>query len=276
MATIEHRWNELLTAWLGWLTLRGLSPETIRLRGEHMRFVAYYSHTTAPDELTEDGIRALFADREWSPAYRKSMRESVCSFYGWAVRSGALTADVSAALPAVRPITPRPRPAPDHVWAHLVAHAGPRELLMARLAAEAGLRRAEVAKVHADDLCADDLGWSLIVHGKGDKQRVVPINDDLGADISALPRGWVFPSRKGGHMSEREVGRLVSRLMPEGWSMHKLRHRYATRGYAATRNLRAVQLALGHASVATTERYTAVTTPEVRAVSEAAARKEAS
>ena len=48
-------------------------------------------------------------------------------------------------------------------------------------------------------------------------------------------------------------------------------HRYASRGYAATRDLRAVQEALGHASVATTQRYTAVTRSEVRAVSEAAA-----
>ena len=58
--------------------------------------------------------------------------------------------------------------------------------------------------------------------------------------------------------------------MPPGWSAHKLRHRYATRGYAVTRNLRAVQVALGHASVATTQRYTATTEPEVRAVAEAA------
>ncbi len=53
--------------------------------------------------------------------------------------------------------------------------------------------------------------------------------------------------------------------------MHKLRHRYASKGYAGTGNIRAVQEALGHASVATTQRYTAVTSREVRAVSEAAA-----
>jgi len=64
---------------------------------------------------------------------------------------------------------------------------------------------------------------------------------------------------------------VISRLMPDGWSMHKLRHRFATRGYAGTGNLRAVQEALGHASVATTQRYTAISSREVRSVADAAA-----
>ncbi|OBK04066.1 recombinase XerD [Mycolicibacterium fortuitum] len=47
--------------------------------------------------------------------------------------------------------------------------------------------------------------------------------------------------------------------------MHTLRHRFATRAYRATRNLRAVQMLLGHASVATTQRYLAVDDDEIRA-----------
>ena len=47
--------------------------------------------------------------------------------------------------------------------------------------------------------------------------------------------------------------------------MHTLRARFATRAYRGSRNLRAVQLRLGHASIATTERYTAVDDDEMRA-----------
>lgn len=83
--------------------------------------------------------------------------------------------------------------------------------------------------------------------------------------------GYLFSGQIDGHISPGHVGVLLSRLMPAGWSMHKLRHRYATRGYAGTGNLRAVQEALGHASVATTQRYTAVSSAQVRAVTEAAA-----
>lgn len=143
---------------------------------------------------------------------------------------------------------------------------------MARLAGEGGLRRAEVAAVHTDDLITDADGYVLIVHGKGGKQRSVPITDSLAAEILAASPGWLFPVKRNPstHVSAEYVGTLVSDCMPQGWSMHKLRHRYATRGYAATGNLRAVQEALGHASVATTQRYTAVTARDVRSVSEAA------
>jgi hypothetical protein len=150
---------------------------------------------------------------------------------------------------------------------------------MARLAGEAGLRRAEVAQAHRDDLIADRGGWSLIVKGKGGKQRVVPLTDDLAEEIrdykgvdqaDTLAAGYLFPGKVDGHISVVYAGQLISVLMPPGWSMHKLRHRAATRGHAGTGNLRAVQEFLGHASVATTQRYVAVSRADVRRVSEAA------
>jgi integrase/recombinase XerC len=114
-------------------------------------------------------------------------------------------------------------------------------------------------------------GWSLIVVGKGNRQRVVPITQDLAAEIACYRgHGYLFPGQIDGHMSPEWVGAVLSRLMPPGYTAHKLRHRFATRGYAGTHDLRAVQEALGHASVATTQRYTAVSSREVRLVSEAA------
>ena len=58
---------------------------------------------------------------------------------------------------------------------------------------------------------------------------------------------------------------IISRLMPAGFTMHTLRHRFATRAYRGSRNLRAVQCCSGHASVAATEEYTAVDDDEIRA-----------
>lgn len=211
-------------------------------------------------------LRGLFAAQSWSLEYRKSMRASAMSFC-----THHRLCDGEDCLPAVRSASPRPRPVTDELWRTLTAQTSGRVRLMIRLAGEAGLRRAEVAGLHTDDLTPEADGWSLIIKGKGGKQRIVPISDELAAELQELPRGYVFPSRKGdGHLQPESVGRIVSRLMPPGWSMHKLRHRAATRGHAGTGNLRATQEFLGHASVATTQRYVAVSSRDVRAVSEAA------
>ena len=267
-------WEKPITAWVGWLRAAGASAETLRVRRGIIRSMA--RHLPAPRQVTTELLVAIVAARKWSNDHRRNTRTTLVGFFTWAVQHGITDHNPAAGMPAVPESTPKPRPATDRIWAELLAAAPPRERLMARLAGEAGLRRAEVAKVHRDDLIEDLSGWSLIVHGKGGKQRTVPITDSLADAIRThsagySPDGFLFPGQIDGHISPNRVGVLISRLMPEGWSMHKLRHRYASKGYAGTGNIRAVQEALGHASVATTQRYTAVTSREVRAVSEAAA-----
>jgi len=92
----------------------------------------------------------------------------------------------------------------------------------------------------------------------------VPIGDDLAAAIAGADE-WLFPGDEDGHLSPRWVGKLMAGALPDHWTAHTLRHRFATRAYRGSRNLRAVQTLLGHSSVATTERYTAVDDAEVRA-----------
>lgn len=70
---------------------------------------------------------------------------------------------------------------------------------MIRLAAECGLRRAEIAQVSGDDIVDDMVGRPLIVHGRGDKQRTVPLPDGLAAVIECA-NGYVYPGRWGGHV----------------------------------------------------------------------------
>jgi integrase len=269
---LPELWESALRDWRGHLRLQGMSEATIKVRVDHVRSIARNTDTAGPGELTTHALVAVCTARPWSAEHRKALRSSLQGFYRYCMAAGLAETDVSDALPKVRPSTPCPRPATDDIWADLLAAAAPRERLMARLAGEAGLRRAEVARAHRDDLVADGHGWSLIVHGKGGKQRVVPLTADLAATIQAhCTAGFLFPGRVDGHASVPYVGQLISKLMPAGWSIHKLRHRYATHGFAGTGNLRAVQEALGHTSVATTQRYVAVSRMDIRAVSEAAA-----
>jgi len=271
--SLPPAWEAAVDGWLTWLIAAGTSQATRRTRRSHIRMVAREVGTPGPRQVTGPDLLAILGRPGYSIEHRRGLRASLGSFYRWGVVSGLLDEDPTVTLPPVRAAVGAPKPATDEIWKHILSTADERTRLMARLACEAGLRRAEVACVHSDDLVNGIDGAELIVHGKGNKQRVVPITVTLAAEIAkATPfGGFLFPGKIDGHMSADRVGHLVSKVMPPGWSMHKLRHRFATRGYAGTGNLRAVQEALGHASVATTQRYTAVAAREIRAVAEAAA-----
>lgn len=266
-------WDSAINGWLAWLIAAGTSSATRHTRRGHVRRVAREVGAASPRDVTGPDLLAILGRADYSIEHRRGLRASLASFYHWCLTSGVVESDPTLTLPMVRTPSGAPKPATDEIWRQILAAADERSLLMARLACEAGLRRAEVACVHSDDLANGIDGAELIVHGKGGKQRVVPITVTLAADIAATcPHGgFLFPGQIDGHLSANHVGKIVSALMPHGWSMHKLRHRFATRGYAGTGNLRAVQEALGHASVATTQRYTAVAGADLRRVSEAAA-----
>lgn len=125
--------------------------------------------------------------------------------------------------------------------------------------------------MHRRDLTRGPTGAALLVNGKGSKRRTVPVGDDLAAAIAGDGAdGYLFPGADDGHPSPRYVGDLMADALPDHWTAHTLRHRFATRAYRGSRNLRAVQTLLGHSSVATTERYTAVDDDEIRAAAMAA------
>ncbi|MET0725937.1 MAG: tyrosine-type recombinase/integrase [Leifsonia sp.] len=135
---------------------------------------------------------------------------------------------------------------------------------MLRLAHDAGLRRREIAMLHSDDMFEDLDGWSLRVHGKGDKERDVPLTLRLGFDLRALGHGYAFPGQIDGHLSPRRVGELAVDVLPSPWTIHTLRHSFATRAYGVDSDLFVVQELLGHASPATTRIYVQVRSERLR------------
>lgn len=144
---------------------------------------------------------------------------------------------------------------------------------MLRLAAEAGLRRGEVARLESSDLIEDLVGYSLRVVGKGERVRIVPLKDDLAREVRLSVRdgrAYLFPGKDNGHLSPGYVGKIISRLLPEGCTMHALRHRFATRVHNATGDLLTTQQLLGHASPATTQLYVLIAQDRLRAAINAA------
>lgn len=250
-------WRKSIEGWTDTLKAAGLSAQTIKSRRYKMVHLAALLMPSGPEDVTTEQIVQAFARQQWKPETRKAYRNTISSFFRWLHKSGRRSDDPSLDVPRVKKPHAHPRPCPDRYIAVAMEMATSSERLMIRLGAECGLRRGEIARVHSDDVVADSAGRSLIVRGKGDKQRIVPLPDDL-AGIIMDARGYLFPGRFGGHVEESYIGDHISRLLPDGYAAHTLRHWFATTAYAATHDLFVVAELLGHESVETTEHYVAM------------------
>jgi integrase/recombinase XerC len=159
-------WAGLVDDYLAAEAGAGRSLATIATRRGHLACMARRLRC-GPSRVTTAGILVWCGRQSWSIETRRSHRNSAVSFFGWAHRAGNISTNPAAGLPVMRAAAPAPRPAPDAVWSAAIAAADPRVRLMLRLAAEAGLRRAEIARVHRRDLTRGPAGADLLVHGKG-------------------------------------------------------------------------------------------------------------
>lgn len=247
------------------MTSMRLSPETIALRTFHINRLGRAQASRDPWNLRIDDLLEWTGRHAWSRETARAVRSSLRRFWRWGVETGRTEENVADSLPPIAAAQPQPRPAAAEAVMSALLAADARVALMIRLANDLGMRRAEVSRVEpANDLVRAPGGWSLIVHGKGSRNRVLPIPDDLAEVIGNVPSGFLFPNQRGGHLSPHWVGTLVSRALPEGTTMHQLRHLCATELHEATHDIRLVQTVLGHASLATTERYVAVDSVRMR------------
>lgn len=137
-----------------------------------------------------------------------------------------------------------------------------------------GLRISEALSLNRRDLPANRsaAGDSLMVDGKGGKQRMVPllpvVVDTIAAYVAACPYtltpdGPLFVGVRGGRLNARIVQARMQTLraqlgLPKEATPHALRHSFATHLLGAGGDLRAIQELLGHASLSSTQRYTDV------------------
>lgn len=250
-------WRKSIEGWTDTLRAAGLSAQTIKSRRYKMVHLSILLMPSGPKDVTTEQIVQVFARQQWKPETRKAYRNTISSFFRWLHKSCRRSDDPSLDVPRVKKPHAHPRPCPDKYITAAMEKATAAEKLMIRFGAECGLRRGEIARVHSDDVVADSAGHSLIVRGKGDKQRIVPLPDDLAAIVMDA-NGYLFPGRFGGHVEESYIGDHISHLLPDGYAAHTLRHRFATTAYAATHDLFVVAELLGHESVETTEHYVAM------------------
>lgn len=188
------------------------------------------------------------------------------SFYRWWGQNGGF--DAAAKLP--RPKAPKgvPRPITDEQLQQLLSvRMHRRTYVMILLAAFAGLRVHEIAKLRGEDV--DPMARTLRVTGKGNVTAQLPLHPLLVEAAKGMPRrGWWFPgnSRRPGQPLDRRsvtdiIGGAMDRAGIPGGTAHRLRHWYGTKLVNSGTDLRTTQTLMRHAQLNTTAIYVQVADP---------------
>ncbi len=277
---------------------RGASPNTVRSYGSDLSHFAEFleaegspgmrpGHGGSADTATLRAYLGSLHERGLSSTTVARKLAALRSLYRYLTRSGAVEVDPARALKAPRTSGRLPtRMEMDEVEALLHApdpatDLGCRDLAILELLYGTGLRVSELVSLDLADVNASSR--ILRVLGKGGKERVVPFGE-IAAD--AL-RSWlrvragiqgtggepsaIFLNARGGRLSDRSVRTVVRRYLGEAGlvrlagavSPHTLRHAFATHLLDHGADLRSIQELLGHASLATTQKYTHVSTTKL-------------
>jgi integrase/recombinase XerC len=227
-------------------------------------------------------VRAFMASRREDGVEPRSLARglsAIKSFFRYLEREGVLTTE---ALNIVR--TPKAKKSLPKALTVLEAKAtiattdeledrpwvAARDMAVLSLCYGAGLRISEALSLSRADL----EGPALRVTGKGGKTRLVPLIDSVRASVETYlelcpfkltPSQPLFRGVKGGVLSPRLIQQRMAQLrgalgLPPSATPHALRHSFATHLLGRGGDLRAIQELLGHASLSTTQIYTAVDT----------------
>jgi len=284
-----------MTRWLSHLRAeRRLSPKTLEAYARDLRQCLAFlcQHWGAPVTLTgfaaleASDVRAFMAMRRADDIGGRSLMRALAglrSFGRFLEREGK---GKVGALSAIRaPKVAKSLPKPIHIeaakrFADADERAGEtreswilaRDAAVMALLYGSGLRISEALGLKRRDVPRPGEGDVLIVTGKGNKTRMVPVLQNvlqLIQDYAAIcphplgPAGPVFVGARGGPLSPRIIQLTMERLrgglgLPDSATPHALRHSFATHLLSRGGDLRAIQELLGHASLSTTQIYTGI------------------
>jgi integrase/recombinase XerC len=294
--------RDLLEGWLTHLRgVRGRASATVEAYGRDVAgFLAFQSGhlggapgPAALRELTSRDVRAWMAAERGRGVGARSLARalsSVKSFYGWWAERDGFDATAVLSMRAPRHQRRLPRPLTEEGAREMlsgVAEQDARDWVSARDAAVVtllygcGLRISEALGLDARLLPLPD---TLRIRGKGGKEREVPVLPAARAAVdryAALcphelsPGTPLFRAIRGGALGPRHVARVMEQArmqlgLPASATPHAMRHSFATHLLDAGGDLRAIQELLGHASLSTTQAYTAVDTARLLEVYAAA------
>jgi integrase/recombinase XerC len=278
-------------------SLTSVAPRTVEAYGRDVAgFVVWAERgdVVGPERVDRTLLRRYVAHLATRGYARRSVARKVAAlrrYFGWLARTERLPSDPSAGLSAPRGDGRLPRVLSQEDLNHLLedppaaVQADPperraRDDAVLEVLYGSGLRVSELCGLDVGDL---DLGRNrATVWGKGGKQRAVPLSEPAVAALrtwladgrSALsaegsPPDALFLNGRGRRLAPRDVRRILDRRAASPTHPHALRHTFATHLLDGGADLRAVQELLGHADLATTQRYTHVSRERLRAVYDA-------
>jgi integrase/recombinase XerC len=280
--------------YLGELGRQNASPHTVRNYASDLaQFLEYFSPPGAEPSAPEK-IDAILL-REWlaslyhgglDPVSIRRKLAAVRSFFQFMVRERAIAVNPARVLrtpkaPKRLPVVPTAEQANtlvDGVALDKFERPHPeRDLAVFELLYGCGLRISELVGLNLEDFDFTER-W-IRVRGKGRKERLVPYASKAAAALAkyvsarkAKPRERaVFLNHRGERLSDRgarDIVKFYARMISGDASLHphSLRHAYATHLLSDGADLRAIQELLGHARLATTQKYTQVSLTDLMAV----------
>ena len=247
------------------MTLRGFSPRTHKSYLTAVVGLAKH-YRRSPDQLTHDEVQAYL----FHLIHTRKLAWSSCSL---AVNAFRFLFHVTLARDRTAfhvPAPKQPQKLPEilsraEVWRLIDACPLPKHRLLLATTYAAGLRVSEVIALKVTDLDSDRM-TVRVEHGKGGKDRYVPLADRLLVELRrywtlAPPAHWVFPNRQGTRPIDITVAQKIYTLaklragIHKQGGIHSLRHAYATHLLEAGADLPTLQRLLGHTALATTMRY---------------------
>ncbi|WP_018700938.1 tyrosine recombinase XerC [Amorphus coralli] len=295
-APIRIMQADLAEAVSGWLaTLAGERRLAAHTLGAYERDVRQFcsfltEHLGDPPSLADlsalkaQDVRAFLARRRMGGASSRTVGRGLAGVRSFATHLERRTGfDATAFRTVSAPKAPKTLPRPvgvsdaraliDGADDHAVPWIAARDTAVLTLLYGCGLRIGEALAIARRDAPVD-ARVPLRVTGKGGRTRLVPllpaVTDAVGTYLRLVPYAQdpddaLFLGAKGGPLSPRIVQRTVAMLrgalgLPDTATPHALRHAFATHLLAAGGDLRSIQELLGHASLSTTQGYTAIDT----------------
>lgn len=251
--------SDLIAPHLAYIRAAGYSENTI----EERSYLLYRLAEELPqglDEANPDELTVWLGRPGWCAKTRSTYLSHIVGFYRWAAGGTRPHLSEDPSLELIRPKVQRglPKPFTDTEVDLILAECQERWYLAMILAGWAGLRCVELATVERAHVSRDTV-W---VRGKGGKERMIPTHPSVWRAVESMPDGPLLRTQYGEawkpHGLSVAGAQELRRIGIRNGHMHRLRHTFATRLLDSGEDIRVIQVLMGHASVATTEIYTLV------------------